>query len=153
MSSLFFGVWGVAGHHLLGPGGAWFKGSDAITMYRAVEPESRRHIDGTLAPRLRHGQILWSGAFPRESRTGYGYDSIEAPQGQFLRHFLTNGYSAIQWWDRQQGDGRGACNSTILMPGDHTSAELLEAGRRDFGRVFDNLAKAGIPLVEVFVTP
>jgi hypothetical protein len=60
------------------------------------------------------------------------YETEECPQGQFLRHVLDSGYTAISWWDRTQYDKRGAINSTILLEGEHTSDEVLAAGREHF---------------------
>jgi hypothetical protein len=84
-----------------------------------------------------------------EERQLIGYDSGELPQGQFLRHDLDTGFTAIQWWDRCQGDDRGACNSTILLEGKHASAEMLAALADHFPHVLENLRKAGVELVEV----
>jgi hypothetical protein len=76
-------------------------------------------------------------------------DSGECPQGQFLLHHGVHGYTLIQWWDRCQGDTRGACNSSILLEGDHTSEEMLAALREHFPHVLANLERAGVALVEV----
>jgi hypothetical protein len=62
---------------------------------------------------------------------------------------LDTGYTAISWWDRNQGDTRGACNSTVLLEGTHTADEMVAALREHFPHVAANLAKAGIELVEV----
>lgn len=108
------------------------------------------HIDGTLAPR-RHSRtnaIVWGGMNGDDNRR-LEFDSVELPQGQFLRHELDSGFTAIQWWDRTQGDKRGACNSTVLMRGRHTSAEMLGALAEHFPSVLKNLTDAGIALVEV----
>ncbi len=84
-----------------------------------------------------------------EQRQRITYDSTEFPQGQFLLHYLDTGYTAIQWWDRCQGDTRGACNSTVLLEGRHTAHEMLAALVKHLPHVLDNLTKAGIALVEV----
>lgn len=80
----------------------------------------------------------------KQSRVEYEYDSEEFPQGEFLLHHLDNGYTAIQWWDRCQGDTRSGCNSTVLVKGVHTAAEMLEALRQHFPHVVANLERAGI---------
>jgi hypothetical protein len=77
------------------------------------------------------------------------YDSSEYPQGQFLVHHLDSGYTAMAWWDRCQGDTRGACNSTILLEGRHTAEEMLAALQKHFPHVLANLEKHGVKLVEV----
>jgi hypothetical protein len=114
------------------------------------------HLDGGLAPKFRprDGGIGFAAELSDESERSRAYYSWqELPQGQFLRHYLTNGLTAISWWDRCQGDERGGCNSTILLEGEHTSEEMLEALERHFPRVLDNLNGKGIELVEVFIGP
>jgi hypothetical protein len=86
---------------------------------------------------------------PKRDESGILNYSGECPQGQFLRHVLPNGFTAIQWWDRCQGDGRGACNSTVLLEGTHTTPEMLEALYAHFPHVAENLKRAGVQLVEV----
>lgn len=129
------------------PGGGSAKPYDVGAYYG-----DRVHLDGSLAPRrMRYtGKLCWVGMGKTEDeRQQIQYRGEEYPQGQFLLHHLSNGYTAIQWWDRNQGDERGACNSTILLEGVHTSEEVLVAGREHFPHVFENLKRAGIELVEV----
>jgi hypothetical protein len=148
MNCFYFGCWNKPGHFLVGPGGTRVPDELHGVEYHG----NGHHIDGTLAP-LRHkygGQLRWSGQAPNPKEAArVGYDSEEYPQGQFLLHHLDNGYTAISWWDRTQGDTRGACNSTILLEGRHTSAEMLEALRTYFPHVLANLTKAGVELVDV----
>lgn len=147
MSAYFFGCWNESGHFLFAPGGQRpYREEDAIVYYG-----KRLHLDGTLAPRRdtrqwreTYGKLCWNGQ--DEQIRCY---SEEYPQGMFLRHVLDNGYTAIQWWDRCQGDTRGACNSTVLMKGEHASAEMLEALALYFPHVLENLKQAGVQLVEV----
>lgn len=150
----FFGCWNAAGHYLHAPGRAYQPRARSIEYYG-----DHIHLDGTLAPRLvrpetlsartRRG-ITWQGSCAtQEQRHRLPMDSSELPQGQFLRHELDNGYTAIQWWDRCQGDTRGACNSTILLEGRHPSAGMIEALHDHFPHVAENLKKAGIALVDV----
>jgi len=117
------------------------------------------HVDSTLAPRLTKNpygrtadqRIVFTGSIESLSgRQDLHYRSEECPQGWFLRHELDNGFTAVAWWDRTQGDHRSGINSNILLEGVRTSTEVLEAGRRCFPRVFDRLAAAGVWLVEVF---
>jgi hypothetical protein len=147
---LFFGCWNQAGHYLFVPGGR--SAYSAGLRERFEYYGDRVHLDGTLAPR-RHKyteQLCWSGqgATP-EQQQRITYDSDEYPQGQFLRHVLSTGFTAIQWWDRTQGDTRGACNSTILLEGEHTDEEMLAALRENFPHVLANLDAAGIKLISV----
>lgn len=136
----YFGCWNTAGHYLFAPGG------------RSVGAESRliehyaggRHIDATLAPRVgSDNKITWTGAHPKDKRTRVESSTEECPQGQFLLHHLDNGFTAIQWWDRCQGDTRGACNSTVLLEGVHTAEEMLAALREHFPHVVENLKRGG----------
>ncbi len=143
----YFGCWGTPGHYLFTPG------------VRSRDHDSRRieyyatglHLDGTLAPRrLREyygGGICWTGQ-DQQQRSQLQSNSSECPQGQFLLHHLANGFTAISWWDRNQGDTRSACNSTILLEGEHTTAEMLAALALHFPHVLENLKKAGVELVE-----
>lgn len=146
---LFFGCWNRPGHYLVGPHGArvprelW-----PLEWYGA----GHHHIDGSLAPRRSKygGRLCWHGQ-GADAKQGQRitYDSQEYSQGQFLLHHLDTGYTAISWWDRTQGDTRDACNSTVLLEGRHTSAEMLDALRTHFPHVLENLTKAGIELVDV----
>jgi len=74
------------------------------------------------------------------------YGDNELPQGCFVRHSLSNGFTAIQWFDRCQGDTRSGCNSTILLRGDHPSETLLKVLADDFPTVLENIKRGG-PLV------
>jgi len=143
----YFGCWNnKPGHYLRAADGHPYGGKDLLEYY-----DGRRHIDGTLAPRRTDdGDLCWSGQGAKlEDCQRITFRSIEYPQGQFLLHHLDNGFTAIQWWDRTQGDGRGACNSTILLEGRHTADEMLAALEQYFPSVLQNLTKAGIKLLEV----
>jgi hypothetical protein len=149
---LYFGCWNGPGHFLFAPGGRDV-GSDAA---RLVYYGDHVHLDGTLAPRRmkRSGHLCWQGqGKTRDDRWAILDESEEYPQGQFLRQFLRHEldtwFTVIQWWDRTQGDSRGACNSTILLEGRHTSDEMLAALKEHFPHVLENLTKAGVTLVEV----
>jgi len=110
------------------------------------------HIDGTLAPRrMKYTLALcWVGrGKTREERERIRFDGAECPEGQFLLHVLDNGFTAISWWDRQQGDKRWACNSTVLLEGVHTVEVMLAAAREHFPSVLANLERAGVQLVDV----
>lgn len=153
----YFGCWGRAGHYMHAPGGrSAFEALDR--NHRAHDKleyfgkgDYRHHVDGALAPRRheRTGQLCWNGQDDKDDSRSIRYRSEEYPEGQFLLHHLDNGYTAIQWWDRNQGDTRGACNSTILLEGAHTSEEMLAALHKHFPTVAANLKNVGIELVEV----
>ena len=154
MSCFFFGCWNEAGHYLRAPGGSRISWEMEGFVTRFGSKEQRWHLDGSLAPRIYEGRYIWQAMYASlEAGRSAGSRSAEAPQGYFLRHVLDNGYSALQWWDRTQGDTRGACNSTILLEGTHTTAELLEALRQQFPTVLANLKRSGVALVEVFPGP
>lgn len=147
MSVYFFGCWNKPGHFLYGPRGAYvyMREIDIVTRYRGGDGKDH-HLDSTLAPRELGGRIIWkSKAGLPSNRNG-----SECAQGQFLRHVLSNGFTALQWWDRCQGDTRGACNSTVLVEGERTTEEMLAALRENFPSVVENLERAGVKLVEVF---
>lgn len=146
----FFGVWDQPGHFLRGPGGRFARDDSPIVYFEGVdrsdgEPRrGRRHLDGSLAPRRsRRSGIVSCSAAGLDP-----YASDECPQGEFLRHDLSNGFTAIQWWDRTQGDGRGACNSTVLARGKFTSEEMLAMFAEHFPSRKARLDAAGVALVE-----
>ena len=147
----YFGCWNEPGHWLYIPGGRkWYSPERELEYCHGADGE-RLHIDASLAPRMHGNGAIWWVAKAKDKwhRDVEGMNSRECPQGQFLLHYLTNGFTAIQWWDRCQGDKRGACNSTILREGEHTSAGMLAALAESFPHVLDNLKRAGVELVEV----
>ena len=149
----FFGCWNEAGHFLFDRNRrVRYSEEDAITIYEF--DGERRHIDGTLAPmRTSYAKGIVFGGMRslRDRRVAMHHDAGELPDGKFLRHELSNGYTAISWWDRSQGDKRPGCNSTVLMYGSHTSEEMLAALRENFPHIVENLEKHGVKLVEVFL--
>ncbi len=141
-------LWAVGGRHA-------GREDHFVEYYRNHEI----HIDATLPPRRKKsmygrpgGELVWtgSGKTPHE-RQDVEYYSEECPQGQFLRHELDTGFTVISWWDRNQGDDRGGINSNIFLEGKHTSEEMITAGLLCFPHVFENLKKAGVELVELFL--
>ncbi len=135
---LFFGCWDMPGHFLVGPGGR------RSGLPDGEDQELSNTLDGVFAPKLLRGTIIFGHGMDWDTRT-----ARECPQGQFLRH-RHGKWTLIQWWDRNQGDKRGACNSTILLSGEHTTEEMLAALKEHFPHVLANLEKAGVQLVEVF---
>ncbi len=156
----FFGCWNVAGHYLWWPSGQFVR--DRAREYlpilheedtRQMHLSPRVHLDGSLAPK-RYEKLHEPGisCYAKRPDKRHFYNGEECPQGQFLRHVLDyedGRYTAISWWDRCQGDTRGACNSTLLLEGAHTSEEMLAALAEHFPHVVNNLWRAGVNLVEV----
>jgi hypothetical protein len=112
-------------------------------------PEHRgRYPDGSLAPRrLKRdpSKIVWAlqGKF-----SDITYASDECPQGYYLIHHI-NGFTFMSWWDRNQGDERGACNSTFILEGTHDAVKMFDELVVHFPHVVENLRKANIPLRQV----
>jgi hypothetical protein len=156
----YFGCWNEAGHYMFAPDGRPVPYAERFEHYG----DQHINIDGTLAPRRhKRGHIVWTGqARDRAELHRLEYDSEECPEGQFLRHTLDfhdhsklnkrTTFTVLQWWDRNQGDRRGACNSSILVDGEHTTAQMLDALAEHFPHVLANLQKAGVQLVEIVVS-
>jgi len=157
----YFGCWNSPGHYLHAPGGAWPKDGRWREYYAGLDGQPV-HIDGTLAPRkmgrdrryapdwLPPGSLCWQGQGKNNAdRQSLVYCSEELPQGQYLVHHLDNGFTAMAWWDRCQGDTRGACNSVVLLEGRHDAAAMLAALQEHFPHVLANLRRHGVEPVEV----
>lgn len=101
----YFGCWGQAGHYWRSPNGH--------ATERAIEariPEALRHgrIDGNFCP----GYI---GPYKR---------TCPEVEGEAAIH-LIEGWTALAWWDRSV-DRRPACNSAVVVRGDHSYTMVLE---------------------------
>lgn len=144
----YFGCWNDAGHYLFARGGRDVPYAERKPVETFGDDV---HIDGSLAPRrTRDGKIVWFGqGATRRDRMQIDSRSGECPQGQFLLHHLDNGYTAIQWWDRTQGDTRPGCSGTVLLEGVHAADAMLAALREHFPHVLANLTKSGVALVQV----
>jgi hypothetical protein len=145
----YVGSWTHAGMYLWNEQGRYPK--EAWYVEFTSRGEDRMHLDSSLAPRRmkRTGELCWCAMRGKAEWQRIHYDSEEYPLGQFLRHVLDTGFTAIQWWDRYQGDSRGGINSTILLEGNRTSEEVIAAMVARFPRVAKNLTAAGVELVEV----
>lgn len=114
-------------------------------------PWRHESLDSALAPRRSHAmrRIMWidQGA-DREARQNILYGSEECPEGEYLLH-NRDGWTAISWWDRHQGDTRGNCNGVFIMEGDHDGPDMEDAMSTFFYPILDNLHKAGITLRQV----
>lgn len=147
MRAFYFGCWNEPGHYLFKPGGRPVPYGEG----QAVEMVDGVHLDANYAPRThnRGGHLCWAGqAAAVQDRNRLAYLSEEYPQGRFLRH-ERGGFTLIQWWDRAQGDTRGACNSTILLEGSHDTATMLAVLREHFPHIVENLVRKGIELIEI----
>lgn len=143
LRAYFFGCWNQAGHFL-------FDSQGRRVWNTPLGDDSQ--YDTTYAPRFDGNRHVTFKAVTRDEHERYRIDSrtSEAPQGHFLRHYLKDiGFTLISWWDRSQGDKRGACNSNLFLEGDHTSEIMLGALRERFPHVLANLEQAGIKLIEV----
>lgn len=156
--AVFFGYRRSAGHELFLPDGRSTWEADK-TLARLEYGPNGRHVDGSYAPRrgtrspVRGIEVCWAGqGATKEAHNEIAYASEEHEQGKFLRHVNHHGYTLISWWDRTQGDGRGACNSNFYLLGEHASDVMLKAFRAHFPRLAAKLADAGVELVEVFPT-
>lgn len=141
--AFFFGCWNETGHFMWRPGKRWAGDFD-----RAFHGDYERpHLDGSYAPRTRlsDGAIVWDALGHGKDRWRLLNRSEERPQGEFLLH-RRDGFTLIAWWDRTQGDTRGACNSTFLLEGDHGVAGMLAGLAERFPHVLENLARAGVEL-------
>lgn len=149
----YFGCWGnTAGHYMRGPAPpaepVTRQVRDRFSYYG--EGAAQHHLDGSLAPRRRHALVVWSGmGETREKTNRFHYDFEECEQGLFLLHHLDTGFTAVQWWDRTQGDTRPGCNSTVLLEGRHTAEEMLAALATYWPSVLANLTRANVQLTEV----
>lgn len=149
----YFGCWNRPGHCLVEPGGKRVPGGFQAE-HGIVRFSGDRHLDASLAPKKNQRTgVIACAAFAKDRDEYHRMQYFEeCPQGQYVLHHLSNGFTAVQWWDRNQGDKRGACNSTILLEGKHTAEEMIAALHEHFPHVAANLAKAGVELVRVTVT-
>lgn len=138
----YFGCWQQPGHHLYHVGGRAVHSHDGVPFDPS---DNARWLDGGLAPRCVGSSI---GRPCCAFLGGVRIQSTEAPQGRFLLHWI-RGYTLIAWWDRTQGDDRGACNSVFIVEGEHTAAEMLALWPELFPLQAANLKRAGIELREV----
>lgn len=83
---------------------------------------------------------------PEERRRLRDYGA-ECPQGAFLIHRY-RGHTLMAWWDRNQGDTRGACNSVFIVEGGHTAGTMLALWPQCFPLQAANLDRAGMQLRE-----
>lgn len=115
-------------------------------------------LDGGLAPRRARPRAWLPFAIPDDRimyrrlagddhylRHRIESESEECDQGEFLLHAIL-GCTIAAWWDRTQGDTRGACNSCFIVEGVHSANEMLELFPRLFPRQAERLAAAGVAL-------
>lgn len=150
----FFGCWNQPGHYLFGPGGTYPRGTpfDSFTSDVCIDANyaPRRARGGTqTAHVVGPGGLCWGAQGAKiEDRQRIHYDSDEHPQGEFLIHRGVRGFTLMSWWDRCQGDERSACNSTLLVEGEHDASAMLAELAARFPHVLDNLRRAGVELRE-----
>ncbi len=148
--AFFFGCWNEPGHFMFAPGG----GRTAYDFDNKFHADGGPYLDGSYAPRSGvrgavRGRMCFTGeGATRDVRQRIDYDSEECPQGEYMLH-RRGGFTLLAWWDRTQGDKRGACNSTFLLEGEHDEAAMLAALAVHFPHVLANLARAGVTLRQV----
>jgi hypothetical protein len=120
-----------------------------LAEVRAVRPCSEHDTwrCQRCAVAVRITSIGWRGRLSERERSIDRGD--ECPQGQTLVHHLDNGFTAMQWWDRTQGDTRFGCNSTFLAEGEHDFETMLRLFAENFPEQHARItAVAPITLVE-----
>lgn len=154
------GCWLEAGHYLHDVDGR----NDRRMIRCPLQPTGSMYdapyLDGGLAPRRLRDRFYPRLPFPApddrivytlqggaawEQRYGVERASDECPQGEFLLHAVA-GCTIAAWWDRTQGDERGACNSCLIVEGDHEDSAMLALFPQLFPRQATRLAAAGVEL-------
>lgn len=154
------GCWLEPGHYLHDVNGRSGPGMIACPLCPTRSLSQAPYLDGGLAPRRLRDRYYLPLAFAKPTdgivytRQG-GVDwkeryevervSDECPQGDFLLHAIA-GCTIAAWWDRTQGDERGACNSCLIVEGDHEASAMVEMFPRLFPRQAKRLAEAGVVL-------
>jgi hypothetical protein len=151
------GCWGEPGHYLFDRLGRRGRAMERCPLQPTGSLFESAWLDGGLAPRrLRERAWLPDFEFPADrivfTRLG-GEDkylryrieseSEEATQGEFLLHKIA-GCTIAAWWDRTQGDARGACNSCLIVEGGHEAEAMVELFPRLFPAQAARLAAAGV---------
>lgn len=147
------GCWLAPGHFLFNQGG------DYARTGPFADYGNSWSLDGGYAPRrlLRRGGITipvhddgiiftMMGGADQDLRHRFANQSEELPQGRFLRHEVS-GCTLLAWWDRTQGDTRGACNSVFIVDGRHHVDDMLRMFPERFPKQAKRLSDAGVQLV------
>jgi hypothetical protein len=152
----YFGCWQGPGHGLHHVGGRSVRPHDGVPF----DPfDNAFWLDGGLAPRRlgageeygagrRAGDVFFAlDGRDEDQRARLRRAGRELPQGEFLLHRF-RGRTLMAWWDRTQGDERGACNSVFIVEGDRTTEEMLALWPQCFPLQAANLERAGAQLRE-----
>ena len=154
------GCWLDPGHYLFDRRGITGQRMDPCPVRRCYGDAA--WLDGGLAPRraaprarlpfeIPADRIVYRrmGGEDRDLRWRIDAESEECPQGEFLLHAIA-GCTIAAWWDRTQGDKRGACNSCLIVenrPGQGWCAnEMIALFPRLFPAQAGLLAAAGVVL-------
>ncbi len=150
----FHGCWNEPGHFW------WTRGGHHLDD-RLAPSVFARWIDGGYAPRVWRAGYFNSRSLVKnpavcfvmeveneDDRRRIMYDATEHEQGRFLIHHKGD-HTLMSWWDRTQGDTRGACNSSLVVTGTHDSLAMYDFLLQNFPRVAANLVAKGVALVEV----
>lgn len=109
--------------------------------YNGSPYDLERVVGAALARGGLDGKLCWNS--PRGERDQYARrDENEG------RAFRTShgGWTAVAFWDRSQGDPRGACNTAFLARGDLTFSQVIRAAKHAWPEVW---ARFTFPVVEV----
>lgn len=129
MKTLYFGVWGVPGHFLYGPGGH---------VERSTLPTELRSLDGPFAGDPAKIKGYYDGIYGK--KTVPYWDSKDEEQGQARMHFVA-GWTVMAFWDRS-GDRRGGSNSNFLAEGEFIFDEMCVLARLHFPAVWARITSA-----------
>lgn len=153
------GCWGEPGHYLHDVNGRSGRNMIPCALRPTGSIYEAPYLDGGLAPRrlrdryppltfsIPDDRIVYSmqGGGKWKQRDEVERVSDECPQGEFLLHSIS-GCTIAAWWDRTQGDKRGACNSCLIVDGNHNASAMMELFPRLFPRQAKRLADAGVEL-------
>jgi hypothetical protein len=153
------GCWLEPGHYLFDRHGHTGRRAELCRLRPTGSIYEAPGLDGGLAPRRAPARAVLSLAIVPADRVVFtrmaGDDreacrriesrSDEAAQGEFLLHGI-DGYTIAAWWDRTQGDTRGACNSCLIVEGGHSANEMIELFPRLFPKQAARLDAAGVSL-------
>jgi hypothetical protein len=109
IEAYYFGCWEHSGHYWRSPNGY----------------TDERKIEARIPEALRHGRV--DSTFCPGYAGPYGRRSCPEVEGEAAIH-LIEGWTVLAWWDRSV-DSRPACNSALVVRGDHSFTTMLEVAK------------------------